>query len=169
MTAPELAATALPSVTEADLTDALLARYSQRAGNGQRYAVATQVRSHASFYAQRTADFIAMDLWTSGRLDLHGHEIKVSRADWLRELKHPEKAAEFIPYMNRWWLVAADRSIVRDGELPDGWGLMAMSGGVLRVVRRAPRLEAKPLPPARLAPLLRAVAQTAAWQERRAA
>jgi hypothetical protein len=161
--ASEVAATAL---TEHDLTLALLARYSLRGGNGMRYAVATQVRSHASFYARRTADFVAMDLWTSGRLDLHGHEVKVSRPDWLRELKDPSKAEEFIPYMNRWWLVVSDRAIVRGGELPAGWGLMAMSGGVLKVAKPAPRRDAKPLPPSRLAGLLRAVAITSAWQER---
>ena len=153
-------------MTEEDLIKALIARYSLRGGNGQRYAIATQVRSHASFYAQRTADFIAMDLWHSGHLDLHGHEVKVSRSDWLRELKEPAKADEFIPYLNRWWLVVADRAIVRDGELPEGWGLMAMAGPALKVVRPAPRREAEPLTPSRLAALLRAVAQTAAWQAR---
>jgi hypothetical protein len=154
------------ALTEHDLTLALLARYSQRAGNGRRYAVATQVRSHASFYARRTADFVAMDLWTSGWLDLHGHEVKVSRSDWLRELKDPDKANEFIPYMNRWWLVVSDRAIVREGELPSEWGLMAMSVGGLKVIKRAPRRESKPFTPSRLAGLLRAVADTSAWQER---
>jgi len=32
-----------------------------------------------------------MDLWPSGGLEIHGHEVKVSRSDWLRELKEPEK------------------------------------------------------------------------------
>lgn len=156
-------------MTEQDLVDALIARYSYRAGNGRRYAVAAQVSSHASFYARRTMDFLAMDLWTTGHLDLHGHEIKTSRSDWLRELKDPSKAEEFIPFMNRWWLVVPDRSIVHAGELPGGWGLMAMTGGVLKAVVRAPRREAKPLTPMRLAPLLRAVAQTAEYQVRKAA
>jgi hypothetical protein len=156
-----------PKMTEAELTDALYERYSARHGNGQRYAVAVQVRSHAGFDARRTADFVAMDLWPSMRLTLHGHEIKVSRSDWLRELKDPSKAAEFVPYMNCWWVVVADARIVRDGELPDDWGLMAMRGGLLTVVRKATRRDALPLTPTRLAALLRSVACSATVLERR--
>jgi hypothetical protein len=150
--------------TEADVTDALQRRYGAVWGNGQRYACAAQVRSRAGFDARRTADFVAMDLWPSKGLLLHGHEIKVSRSDWLRELKEPENAAEFIPYMNCWWVVASDRRIVRPGELPDEWGLMVMRGTDLAVVRGAPKREAKPMTPSRLAALLRAVSQTAAYR-----
>lgn len=156
-----------PKMTETDVLDALYARYAFTGGNGQRYAVAAQVRSRAGFDARRTADFIAMDLWPSARLTLHGHEVKVSRSDWLRELKDPSKAAEFIPYMNTWWVVVGDRRIVRDGELPDDWGLMAMSGSLLTVVKKAPRRDALPLTPSRLAALLRAVAVSSAYLERR--
>jgi len=154
-------------LTEADLTDALHAHYGAEYGNGRRYAVAAQVRSHAGFDARRTADFVAMDLWPSKRLTLHGHEIKVSRSDWLRELKEPAKAAEFTPYMNCWWVVVAEERMVRAGELPPEWGLMAMRAGHLAVIRKAPWRQAVPLTPTRLAALLRAVAQTAEYLERR--
>lgn len=156
-----------PRVTESDVIAALHARYGQRLGNGPRYAVARGVRSHAGHSARRTADFIAMDLWPSRGLALHGHEVKVSRSDWLRELAEPEKAAEFIPYMNYWWAAVSDPAIVRDGELPDGWGLMVMRGSRLAVVRQAPRRDAEPLSPSRLGGLLRAIAGTAANRERR--
>lgn len=154
-------------LTEADMLDALYARYRFAGGNGQRYAVAAQVRSQAGYHARRTADFVAMDLWPSQRLTLHGHEVKVSRSDWLRELKEPEKAAEFVPYMNYWWVIVSDARIVRDGELPDEWGLMAMRGPLLTVIKKAPRRDALPMNPSRLAALLRAVAQSSAYLERR--
>jgi hypothetical protein len=157
------------TATEADVVDALERRYSATAGNGRRYATAYGVRSRAGFDARRTADFVAMDLWPSGGLRLHGHEVKVSRSDWLRELKEPEKSAEFIPWMNCWWLVVSDSRIVRPGELPDGWGLLVMRGGALAVVQAAPKREARPLTPSRLAALLRAVAQTAEYRGRREA
>ena len=156
-----------PRMTETDVLDALYSRYRFAGGNGQRYAVAAQVRSQAGFDARRTADFVAMDLWPSARLTLHGHEVKVSRSDWLRELKDPSKAAEFIPYMNTWWVVVSDRRMVREGELPDDWGLMAMRGPALVVIKKAPRRDALPMKPSRLAALLRAVAQTSAYLERR--
>jgi hypothetical protein len=149
------------TMTEGDMIAALHDRYSQNAGNGRRWAVAGGVRSHAGFEAKRTADFMAMDLWPSGGLEIHGHEVKVSRSDWLRELKEPEKSAEFIPYVNRWWLVVPDPVIVGLGELPDGWGLMAMRGARLAVIEPAPRHDALPLPATRLAALLRAVGGTA--------
>ena len=152
------------AMTEAAVTDALHVRYSQVHGNGRRYAVAAGVRSHAGFDARRTADYVAMDLWPSGGLRLHGHEVKVSRSDWLRELKDPSKAAEFVPYMNCWWIVVSDPRIVRPGELPDDWGLMVMRGIELTVKKPAPKRDALPLPPTRLAALLRAVSQTAAYR-----
>lgn len=148
--------------TEGDVIAALQRRYGEMHGNGQRYACAAHVRSHAGFDARRTADFVAMDLWPSRRLLIHGHEIKVSRSDWLRELKAPEKAAEFIPYVNCWWVVVSEARIVRPGELPDDWGLMVAQGSLAVVKRQAPKRDAKPMPPSRLAALLRAVAQTAA-------
>lgn len=149
-------------MTEADVIAALHARYGQRFGNGPRYAVAAGVRSHAGHSMRRTADFVAMDLWPSRGLALHGHEVKVSRSDWLRELAEPGKAAEFIPYVNYWWAVVSGPRIVRDGELPEGWGLLVMRGGQLAVASQAPRREALPLTPSRLAALLRAVGYTAA-------
>lgn len=150
---------------EADMLNLLTQKYSEGYYNGptfiNRYAVARHVRSHAGFDARRTADFVAMDLWPSRGFSLHGHEVKVSRADWLTELKQPEKAQEFIPYMNYWWLVVSDAAFVRDGELPSGWGLMAVRGGRIVRVKQAPRREAEPLSLTRLAALLRAVVKTA--------
>jgi hypothetical protein len=157
------------AVTERTMLDALHERYGAVLGNGRRYVVAEHVRSHASFDARRTADFIALDTWKSGRFDFIGHEVKVSRADWLRELREPGKAAEFTPFMNRWWIVAAHGAVVRPEELPDGWGLMTLRLRTLGAVRNARRTDAQPMPPTRLVALMRAVQATAASQARRAA
>lgn len=147
--------------TERDMLDLLHGRYNATSpGNGPRYACAEHVRSHAGFDASRTADFIAMDLWPSKGLAIHGHEVKVSRSDWLRELASPGKADPFMRYVDRWWLVVADRAIVRD-DLPVGWGLMAVRGGRLIVVTQAPKLRPEPMPRHLLAPLLRSTAATA--------
>ena len=149
-------------VTERTMLDALHRRYGAVLGNGRRYVVAEHVRSHASFDARRTADFVALDTWKSGKFDLHGHEVKISRSDWLRELAEPEKAGEFTPWMNRWWVVIADPSIVRPGELPAAWGLLVLRGSTLAAARTAPRRETPLLPPTRFAALMRAVQKTAA-------
>lgn len=56
---------------------------------------------------------------------VHGFEIKISRSDWLRELKTGgEKSVFWRAYCNYFWLVVPDASIVKPGELPEGWGLL---------------------------------------------
>jgi hypothetical protein len=151
-------------VTERMVLDALHEHYGQiHNGAARCYAVAEHVRT-APFTARRTADFMAMDTWKSNRYDIHGHEIKVSRSDWLAELRDPGKAGEFIPYVNRWWLVVGFPGIVKPGELPVTWGLMVFRKGIIEVKRQAPRSPAEQLPQERLAALLRAVQKTAATQ-----
>ena len=168
----EAGLTAPPSrYTERDMLNALHARYSQRSQGGtvQRYVCAEHVRASCGFAGwsavegprtMRTADFIAQDTWEAQGLLLHGHEVKVSRADWLTELADPSKAEAIKRFCDRWWLVVPDRSIVRD-DLPDDWGLLALDGkGKLRIVRRAPMLTPDPHPPTFRASLLRAAAKT---------
>lgn len=175
-------------MTETELTmlERLRTYYSTRSqGDGTRYSVAWHVRSGAGFgdaYRVRTADAVVMDLWPSAGLLLHGFEVKVSRSDWLAELQDPAKCEGVRRYMDRWWLVvpAAPRTYVREGELPDGWGLMYASNQVrrvwdparrafgdreclsLRVAKQAPRLTPEPVGRSFMAALLRATAKTAA-------
>lgn len=152
--------------TERDMLNYLHRRYSQvNPGNGPRYACAEHVKNAAGFWAGRIIDFIAVDCWPTGGIELHGHEVKVSRSDWLHELKQPEKAEAFKRYMDRWWLVVPDASIVKADELPEGWGLLTLArdryeGAKLRVKTRAPRLTPEPLPREMLATLMRSTAKT---------
>lgn len=163
--------------TERMMLDLLHRRYSQtNPGNGPRYAVAEHVKNQAGFDARRCADFIAVDCWPSRGIAMHGHEVKVSRRDWLTELKDPSKADAFKRYMDHWWLVVPDLNIVRPGELPDGWGLLVTSNRqstgkwpknhapvveqCLRVKVPAPRLTPEPLPKEILATLMRSCAKT---------
>lgn len=62
---------------------------------------------------------------TSGRL-MVGHELKVSRSDWLHELANLDKADAWADQCHEWWLVTLP-GVVHDHELPDGWGLMVPS------------------------------------------
>lgn len=142
----------MSAATERDMLDLLLARYTQmRPGAlADRWVRAEHVRVALAYDARRIADFIAADKWPGmpygSSIALHGHEVKVSRADWLTELRAPEKAEAFKRYMHHWWLVVPDASIVKPGELPEGWGLMVRSGSRLRAKVKAPRLDPEPLP-----------------------
>lgn len=158
--------------TERSMLDLLHDRYSQRSqADTQRFVCAEHVRSHCGFsgwdYANgtartmRTADFIAQDTWEAQGLLLHGHEVKVSRSDWLTELADPTKAEAIKRYCDRWWLVASDKSIVRN-DLPDDWGLLVPGrNGRLRIARQAPQLNPEPMSTNFRASLLRAIAKTA--------
>lgn len=148
--------------TEATVLACLRKRYSgPRYGNGPRWAFATHVASTPGFRdGGRIADAVVMDLWPSTGLEIHGHEVKVSRSDWLTELKAPQKCEPVKRYCDRWWLVVSDRAIVKAGELPVGWGLMVVSGDTTRVVVKAPKLNPEPLTREFLAPLLRSTAKT---------
>lgn len=154
--------------TERDMLDLIHERYSKiNPGNGPRYVVAEHVRNQCGFGGWtpedrlRTADAIVVDLWPSSGNLLHGFEVKVSRSDWLTELKDPSKAEAFRPYCDHWWLVVPDAAIVRD-DLPEGWGLLAVGrDGKLRQRRKAPRLDRREMPFGMVAALLRATAKTA--------
>lgn len=100
------------------------------------WAVFAQVRSSASNApGTRVADAIAFNLWPSRGMPVHGFEIKVSRRDWLRELKSPHKADEVAAYCDYWTLVVSDPAFVKDGELPETWGLFVPGGtGLTEVV-----------------------------------
>lgn len=175
-------------MTERDLLDLLHARYSAESMGARRYVVAEHVSNRPS-YADRIADAIVQDcyretvtragrrytgnLWQRGtdgewvpradlvsRRMLHGHEVKVSRGDWLRELRDPTKADTWRQYCDRWWLVAP-AGVARPDELPTGWGLLVPVGRVLRAVVPAPVLDPQPMPPDTRAALLRATFVTA--------
>lgn len=62
----------------------------------------------------------------SGRV-LVGHEVKVSRADWRRELDKAGKADTWADECHAWYVVAPSTDIVPAEEVPHGWGLMVIN------------------------------------------
>lgn len=153
----------MSAFTERELLDRVLVRHGTTAQTGFRYARAEHVKLTTGFDSRRVCDAMVMDLWSGYGKDagpkLHGFEVKTSRADWLTELRNPEKAESFKQYCDYWWLVAADKAIVRD-DLPDDWGLLVPSGKGLRAVVVAPRLNPLPLPRQLQATLLRSAVKT---------
>lgn len=152
------------SAGERAMLDRLNVRYAKYNGNGIRYTRAEHVKITAGHDSRRVCDYMAIDLWTGYGANrgphLHGHEVKVSRADWLAERRDPEKAESFAQYCDFWWLVVSDRDIVKPGELPEGWGLMVAHGRTVRVVTPAARRDALPMPRDVQATLTRAVTKT---------
>lgn len=149
--------------TERDMLNLLSVRYnSVRDGTiADRWVRAEHVRSsQRTGMFMRIADFIAIDKYC-GTQAMHGHEIKVSRSDWLTELRDLTKAEATAKYCDYFWLVVSDKSIVKDGELPAGWGLMVRSGDGLRAKVKPARRTPVPLTLDFIAGLTAAAARTA--------
>lgn len=137
-------------MTERTILDALAVRYSEPA-----YAFLEHVPSTTGFAATRTIDGVAMGLWPSRGLDLHGFEVKVSRGDWLRELKKPEKADGW--RFDYFWIVAPV-DVVKLSELPKLWGLLELkANGKLYVTKEAVDMKPKDVTRPMLAAMMRKV------------
>lgn len=96
----------------------------RRTFDAKEYVVLANVRNQTGFSRQqRYADALAISLWPSKGIELHGFEIKVSRSDWLSELKQPEKSHEIGRFCHRWW-VAAPAGVVKAEEVPQMWGYL---------------------------------------------
>lgn len=89
------------------------------------YIVVDQVRSDTSIRA-RIADALALGIWKSRSMAIEGFEFKTSRANWLQELKEPQKAEEIAQFCDRWWLVVPNPAIIERQELPENWGLYTL-------------------------------------------
>ncbi len=127
----------------AQVVNALRKKYDDGAFS---YAFLEQVANGTGLKANRHADAIAVQLWESRGLNITGFEIKVSRQDWIKEMKHPDKAEPIAQYCHYWYLVVGDESLVQFGELPATWGLMVPhTKGTLKIVKEAP-LNTNPKP-----------------------
>lgn len=138
-----------PRYTSADVRKAIKARYS-----APEWATFFEVANGTGSTGTNYADALAMNLFPSRGLRLHGFEIKVSRSDWLGELKKPHKSDAIQRYCDHWWIVTP-ADIVKDGELPPTWGHLVLKGNGLNCVVKAPQLDRQPWEPAFLAALLR--------------
>lgn len=127
------------------------------------YALLFEVGNSTGFSCSRHCDALAMSLWPSRGLGVSGFEFKISRSDWMREYADPAKAEAILQYCDQWWLVVSDREIVKAGELPEGWGLLALnSRGALEEVTKAAKLTPQPWPREFIAAVLRSAADPVA-------
>ncbi len=144
----------MSTLTEKDLLERLAQRHQPPA-----WAFLRHVADGTGVNKLRTADAMAMSLWPSRGLELHGFEVKSYRSDWLRELKAPAKADELASRCHRWWVVASGVDVVRLEEVPRTWGLLIADAKGLKVAIDAPLREPLALDYAFLAALLRRAAE----------
>jgi hypothetical protein len=134
----------------AEVNAALRARFC-----APEWALFFEVADATGAQHRRWADAVAMNLYPSRGLEIQGFEVKVSRSDWTKELKSPDKSAPVQQYCDRWWIVTPP-GIVKEGELPPTWGHYEVSeGGKIRQLVAAPKLESIPVTRAFVAAIMR--------------
>lgn len=93
----------------------------------------------------RWIDLYAMNCFPSkGNLKI-AYEIKASRADFLREMRQPNKRAAAEKLADECYFVAPHGLLAAD-EVPEGWGLIVMNKGGLRMVKQAKQRRVGDLP-----------------------
>lgn len=122
------------------ILDRLEKRYSK-----PHWVFLRELRNDTGFQSTRACDALAVGLYHSRGQQLIGFEKKVSRSDWLRELKEPDKAEAVARFCDEWYVVIPDADIVKLEELPPLWGLLLAKGNVLKTLKPAPALTPKPI------------------------
>lgn len=123
-------------ITAKDINAALKVKYPR-----PEWCIFFEVSAGTGSHANRYADAVAMSIWPSRGYRIHGHEVKVSRSDFMAEMKDPTKADDVGRYCDFWWLVTP-AGLVKPEEIPSTWGLMELTGAGMRVKVQAPQRDA---------------------------
>lgn len=133
-----------------DIRKAMMKRWTS-----PEWAIMWEVADTTGYAASRSADAVMMGLWPSRGLELHGVEIKISRADWKREARDPTKAESIAKYCDRWWIHTPVGVVDDLSDLPPAWGLREFTGKQWKTIRDADKTDANPIERGFLAALLR--------------
>ncbi|KII16295.1 hypothetical protein [Phaeobacter sp. S60] len=128
--------------TSKDVLTAIFARHK-----GPEWVRFAEVADGTGAHARRRADAVCMNIWPSKGYAIHGFEIKVSRADFLNEMKDITKAKAVAKYCDYWWL-AVPVGLVKAEEVPATWGLMELHKSGLKIKKQAQQA-GNPMPPDR--------------------
>lgn len=120
------------------------------------WAVFFEVANGTGTQITRYADAIMMSLWPSRGQEIHGVEIKVSKSDWKREAKDPNKAEEIAQFCDKWWIHVAPGVIEDLSEVPPAWGVRVFDGKRWKTLREAKKTASKSISRGFLASILRA-------------
>lgn len=123
-----------------DIENALREKYQALSDSGYtgapRWIYYTELMNGRS--VSRRVDFWAMNCWHSENYLRISYEIKISRSDFLHEIKDPSKRDFGMSISNQFYFVTPP-GLIKDEELPESCGLVEMSEeGQLITVIKAP-------------------------------
>jgi len=140
-------------ITSSDVRLLLLKKYELDSGSmarstaSHRHAMFFELNNGTGWHGGRNfLDAFLLDLWPSGSFTRRVFEIKVSRSDFLSEIKNPNKRKWGMEISNEFWFVCAP-DICKPEEVPEACGLMVVTkkGDKLRVVKHPTYREAREL------------------------
>jgi len=126
-------------VKAADLLELLRRRHS----DPQEWVFCSEVPDGTGGQLNRFIDAFAINCFHSNDLLKIAYEIKVSRGDFLRELKHDYKRRHAMMLSNQFYFVTP-KGLVTPEEIPFDCGLMEAWAGALEVVVKAPKRSTHP-------------------------
>jgi hypothetical protein len=137
----------------ADILELLTARYKPpewaffkelRTGTGYNWSGYVQ-GNRVNKNVERRLDAFAFHLWPSGGYRPTGFEVKVSRSDFLHDLKQPAKRARYLALCQYFYYVVPS-GLVQPEEVPEEAGLLwVYESGRIKTVKYPP-LRDIPLP-----------------------
>ena len=90
-------------------------------------------------HSAQAIDAFVMPMWPGKKYERIAYEVKVSRADFLNEIKMPWKRETAMAYSNRFIYITPPGLIKKD-EIPEGCGLQEVHpSGHIRTVVKAPQ------------------------------
>ena len=105
--------------------------------------------------ADRRMDAFSMNMYRSKGFAIQGFEVKISRSDLLRELKDPSKSEALGQYCDFWYLAVPKGLIKEDDQIPEFWGIYEYENGILKIKKKAIKLDPKTVTRPFVAALLR--------------
>jgi len=119
-------------ITADNVYRAIRNKYSDR----QRYAVMSEVNCGTGFAGKSWIDGLVISLWPSDGLHRMAFEIKISRADFLSEMKKHAKNEFFREHCHEFWYATAKGVVKSEDEIPEGCGWMCMRGKEQLVIKK---------------------------------
>ncbi len=100
------------------------------------WATFAELANGTGGHKSRTIDLYALNVWPSSGFQALAYEVKISRADFRRELDDPTKRAPWEALATETWY-AAPSGVIPVSEVPEGWGLAEWTGTAWKRPRRA--------------------------------
>lgn len=104
------------------------------------YVLIQEVSDASGHARSRSLDFMAIGMWNSRGLAIHGIEEKSWRNDWLKELKNPAKQENHFKFCDYFWLLTTEGDVAKLEEIPPSWGWMHVMGSRIKTMKEAPKL-----------------------------